>query len=151
MAYTDSDLHQLLRQPTISYWLYGEVREPDSLRAQSQRRDVTSTAEIINIACGETTQGFHLNATTCIPTWVSILLLFGRKGIAKPNSNKAPAHPEPLPIRQSTGSSLPLNAWNCTQFQSGRPPVLWTLQYQIWGRQQNLISSTFGWKNGGLG
>ena len=65
-----------------------------------------STAEIIITACGETTQDFHLNVTTYPPTGVSILLLFESKRIAKPNSNNASAHPEPLPIRQSTGSSL---------------------------------------------
>ena len=47
-----------------------------------------------------------------------MLLLFEHRGIAMPYSKKASAHPEPLPIRQSTGSSQPPSALNCTQFQS---------------------------------
>ena len=105
----------------------GGAWDSDSLRAQSQRRDVMSTVEMINTACGETTQGFHLNTTICIATGVSLLLFFEHKGIAKPDSKKSSAHSELLPIRQSTGSSPPLNAWNCTQFQSYRPSVLWAL------------------------
>ena len=62
------------------------IHKPDSLGAQSQRRDVISTAEIINTACDETTQGFHLNATTCTRTGVSILLFFERKSTAKPHN-----------------------------------------------------------------
>ena len=43
-----------------------ETWDADSLRTQSQRKDVMWTVEMINTACGETMQGFHLNPRTCI-------------------------------------------------------------------------------------
>ena len=43
---------------------------------------------MINTACGETVQSFHPNATTCVTTGGSSLLLFEHKGISMPNSKK---------------------------------------------------------------
>jgi hypothetical protein len=84
--------------------------------------------EMMNIACGETEQSFHLNASTYTRTGNPLLLFFEHKSTAMPNTNKASAHPEPLPIRQSTGSSQQYNDSNCVQFQSYRPSVSLTRQ-----------------------
>ena len=130
---------------------YGEAWEPDSFRAQSQRRDVMSMVEMINTACGETTQGSYLDTTTCITTGFSLLLLSERKCIAKPYPKKASAHPEPLPIRQSTGSSPPLNTWNCTRFHSYQPSVLGLYNTESGAVSKALKNQIFRVKNGGLG
>ncbi len=53
----------------------GEAWEPDSLRAQSQRRDVMTMVEMMNITCGETAQSFHLDTSTQTRAG-NLLLLF---------------------------------------------------------------------------
>ena len=62
----------------------GEAWEPDSLRAQSQRRDVVSMVEMMNIACGETEQSFHLNASTYTTTGNPLLLFLTTRALPCP-------------------------------------------------------------------